>query len=381
VSQTAPGKLSNKLSASHQPEMKSMALAIYEPTVTEGGEWAIPVDPKSFEYLRTLAERGSPVAVDWKPFEVRLLRKQGGRSWKESDCPWLGSHFMVLRPAAVAAFSEFLGDDAELLPLHCADADLTLLNAWRLLNALDLSLSDVVKLPGDDRIIKVKSYRFDDKVIDGHTMFRLSAMPSGSMFIQGSVVNAAQRASLRRVSFKLASQAEAPPFRLPTARTSVSIADMAAVPDEELWSILFHALIPRVTGTRDDEYAVVKSWTKGLQMVWATQLVDDEVNNGGFNQYFFNSSGQFAMEAIEGFELIGAHERAALVSRAVDQLFRDAPRLRQFYEQRTMEAFMESYSHTDLGAIDEAWFNAPEFFTPRTRYIRENPEQFVIRPA
>jgi hypothetical protein len=156
---------------------------------------------------------------------------------------------------------------------------------------------------------------------------------------------------------------------------------MAAVGDEELWSILFQSLIPRVTGTRDEQYAVVKSWTKGLQMLWATQLVDDEVNNGGFNQYFFNSSGQFAMEAIEGFELIGAHERGTLVRRAVDQLFRDAPRLRQFYEQRTMEAFMESYSHTDLGAIDEAWFKAPEFFTPRTRYIRENPEQFVIQPA
>ena len=55
-----------------------MTLAIYEPAVTEGGEWAILVDPKSFEYLRTLAERGSPAARDWKPFEVQLLRKQGG---------------------------------------------------------------------------------------------------------------------------------------------------------------------------------------------------------------------------------------------------------------------------------------------------------------
>jgi hypothetical protein len=356
-----------------------MALAIYEPAVTEGAEWAIPVEPTSFDYLRTLAERGSPAALDWKPFEVQLLRKQGGRSCKESDCPWLGSHVMVLRPAAVAVFSEFLGDDAELLPLRCADADLTLLNVWRPLDALDLSKSDVIRFPSSGRIMKVKSYHFDDEVIDGHKMFRLTAMPGG-MFIQRPVVDASQRAALRHVSFKLASQAETPPFRVPTARTSVSIADMADVADEELWSILFQSLIPRVTGTRDEEYAVVKSWTKGLQMLWATQLVDDEVNNGGFNQYFFNSSGQFAMEAIEGFDLIDAHERADLVRRAVDQLFQDAPRLRQFYQQRTIEAFMESYQHTDLGAIDEAWFKAPEFFTARTHYIREHPQEFVIRP-
>ena len=66
--------------------------------------------------------------------------------------------------------------------------------------------------------------------------------------------------------------------------------------------------------------------------------------------------------------------------RAVDQLFQDAPRLRHFYKQRTMEAFMESYQHTDLGAIDKAWFKAPEFSTSRTRYIREHPQEFVIPP-
>ena len=64
------------LSGRQRLELKTMILAIYQPAVTEGGEWAIPVDPKSFEYLRTLAERGSPAASDWKPVEVRLLRKQ-----------------------------------------------------------------------------------------------------------------------------------------------------------------------------------------------------------------------------------------------------------------------------------------------------------------
>jgi hypothetical protein len=40
---------------------------------------------------------------------------------------------MVWRPAAVEALAGFLGNDAELLPLRCEDADLKLLNVWRTL--------------------------------------------------------------------------------------------------------------------------------------------------------------------------------------------------------------------------------------------------------
>ena len=338
----------------------------------------MPADSESLDQLRQLEDRGEPAGRGWKPFEVRLIRKDGGRSFKESDCPGFAGGFMLLRPAAVEVFRPFLGDDAELLELLCADAELKLLNVWRHLDALDIANSELVRFPSSGRIMTVKSYAFDDATIDGHSMFRLSALPRARIFVQRSVVDAVERARLRLVAFRSVSKSPATDARPPAPRTSVSIADMAAVSDEELWSILYQALIPRVTGTRDQEYAIVRSWTKGLQMLWATQLVDDEVNNGGFNQYFFNSSGQFAIEAIEGFQLIGSQERADLVRRAVDQLFRDAPRLRQFYEQRTMQAFMESYKHTDLGAIDEAWFKAPEFFTPRTRYIRQHPQEFVI---
>jgi hypothetical protein len=355
-----------------------MSLEIFEPWVTERGESAMPVDSGSFDQLRQLEDRGAPVGREWKPFEVRIIRKDGGRGFKESDCPWISGGFMLLRPAAVEVFRPFLGDDAELLDLICADAQLKLLNVWRHLEALDVARSEVVRFPSSGRIMTVKSYAFDDATIDGHAMFRLSALPRTRIFVQRPVVEAAEGAGLRLVTFRLISKPPATEGRRPTPRTSISIADIAVASDEELWEILYQALIPRVTGNRDVQYATVKSWTKGLQMLWATQLVDDEVSNGGFNQYFFNSSGQFAVEAIEGFELIGAADRAALVRKAVNQLFRDAPRLREFYQPRTMEAFMESYKHTDLGAIDDEWFTAPEFFTARTRYIREHPEEFVI---
>ncbi|TMF80766.1 MAG: DUF4375 domain-containing protein [Chloroflexi bacterium] len=144
--------------------------------------------------------------------------------------------------------------------------------------------------------------------------------------------------------------------------------------------MVYFALIPRVAGTVDEQYATTKSWTKGLQMLWATQLVDDEVNNGGFNQYFFNRSGQWAMEAIEGFRLIGVIERAEIVKAAVDQFFADAPTLRRYYQEHTLESFSESYKHTQLDRLDKRWYAAPNFHLARTEYIRRHPDEFTLPP-
>jgi len=145
--------------------------------------------------------------------------------------------------------------------------------------------------------------------------------------------------------------------------------------------MVYLALIPRTVGTLEEQYAITKSWNQGLQMLWATQGVDDEVNNGGFNQYFFNSSGQWAMEAIEGFLLIGAVERAEIVKAAVDQFFADAPNLKRYYKEHTLKSFSESYKHTDLGRLDKRWNAAPGFYLARTKYIRGHPDEFVLPPS
>ena len=50
------------------------------------------------------------------------------------------------------------------------------------------------------------------------------------------------------------------------------------------------------------------------------------------------------------------------------------------HKPRPMEALMESYKHIELGATATEWLEAPEFFTSRTRYVREHPAKFVIPP-
>lgn len=49
------------------------------------------------------------------------------------------------------------------------------------------------------------------------------------------------------------------------------------------------------------------------------QLVDDleaEINNGGFDQFFFNSTGDFTEETIQALSTIGAFHTAEIVKKA-----------------------------------------------------------------
>lgn len=49
------------------------------------------------------------------------------------------------------------------------------------------------------------------------------------------------------------------------------------------------------------------------------QLLEAEINNGGFNQYFFNSSGAHAYKTVLSLKLINAHKTAALLQAAIDE--------------------------------------------------------------
>ena len=53
------------------------------------------------------------------------------------------------------------------------------------------------------------------------------------------------------------------------------------------------------------------------RVFYVTQALEMEVNNGGFSQFFFNSSGMFANELIASFEKIGAIKTAEICKKAI----------------------------------------------------------------
>lgn len=57
--------------------------------------------------------------------------------------------------------------------------------------------------------------------------------------------------------------------------------------------------------------------SKSEQTVFLTGLLENEVNNGGFAQFLYNDSGNFAYETLEALGEIGAAATAKLLKRDV----------------------------------------------------------------
>jgi hypothetical protein len=62
-------------------------------------------------------------------------------------------------------------------------------------------------------------------------------------------------------------------------------------------------------------YGALSPAQRVLVCVWGTC---GEIDNGGFDQFFFNTSGDWAGDAEAAFRTIGAHELAAIVRSAIE---------------------------------------------------------------
>ena len=68
------------------------------------------------------------------------------------------------------------------------------------------------------------------------------------------------------------------------------------------------------------------AWGEELEKITAEQKhfyfnqnMEREVNNGGFDQFFFDSSGDYAHETVESLKAIGANKTAMLLQQAIAQ--------------------------------------------------------------
>lgn len=53
------------------------------------------------------------------------------------------------------------------------------------------------------------------------------------------------------------------------------------------------------------------------RIFYITQTLEAEVNNGGFSQFFYNSSGDFSNEVVNAFETILAYHTAGICQKAI----------------------------------------------------------------
>jgi len=153
---------------------------------------------------------------------------------------------------------------------------------------------------------------------------------------------------------------------------------LASIPDDKLEQAIIDFITSKFNKDFSNEYEIVTSLSPGLKAVYSTWILEAEVNNGGFNQFYWNSSGRFAKEAEDGLFLIGALSFLKLMKEANKIYEQEKPRMQEFKDKGTIEAFSESYKETKLNELDDKFYKLTENLSAlRIKYIRLHPEDFM----
>lgn len=113
------------------------------------------------------------------------------------------------------------------------------------------------------------------------------------------------------------------------------------------------------------------------RVFFITQNVEIEVNNGGFSQFFYNSSGDFAGEMVDAFQEIGAEKTAAICQQALDVVGQPLPVNRaeriELIEAIETDALMEA-----LNACDDAFYEYRDDLNAlNDAYVQKNKADFT----
>lgn len=165
-----------------------------------------------------------------------------------------------------------------------------------------------------------------------------------------------------------------------TKLEELTIESIENTPDSKLEWNLHDYIIDNRLVDYDNEYETVLSLPEGLIMLYTTWLLEMEVNNGGFDQFFFNSSSELKDETYEGFLKIKAIKHAELLKQASKIYYSKVEIPKDIENAVDIEDFIESFKSNKLNELDDLFYNIDENLSElRIRWIRENMDKVIYK--
>ncbi len=150
-------------------------------------------------------------------------------------------------------------------------------------------------------------------------------------------------------------------------------------PDQELLQVVFDNLSEKQPTDYKKEYETVMRWNKSRQAIYMIWLLESEVNNGGYNQFYFNSSGQFSKHLPEALNFVGANKFANLTKQANDIFLKENSKITQ-HQDGTLDGFSKSYDDNPLNEFDQQFYKlykTENLQQLQVNFIRKNKTEFV----
>ena len=115
---------------------------------------------------------------------------------------------------------------------------------------------------------------------------------------------------------------------------------------EPIWDVV------NFYGDEETYLASIANLDRRLVLLYAAHWAYSEISNGGFTQFFWNSTGAVGPEAMEGYRLIGMPQIAALIERVFGFLGFPYPRDRVLRQRALFSA-----SGCDEAELKKLWQN------------------------
>lgn len=154
---------------------------------------------------------------------------------------------------------------------------------------------------------------------------------------------------------------------------------LASIPDDELEQTITNYTWSKVTEAADIHQALLNS-PDGLAAFYYIDELEGEVDNGGYNQYFYNTNGDHVEQTIWALNLLDFSELTENYEKAVAiwNNEKNDPRLQSLYESGTLEDFSETYKYTDLSVCDDEFYALDtKLRAAKVTFVRASPELFV----
>lgn len=130
----------------------------------------------------------------------------------------------------------------------------------------------------------------------------------------------------------------------------MDIHDIWALENPNDFIVAMNGWICRKCAYGDDMDAL----SEAEQVFYIAQLCESEVNNGGFSQFFFNSSGNFSCQLVHAFSEIGAMKTAQICKTALGAFGKELPA--DLDERReTLDELESDEVDSVLGECDSAF--------------------------
>jgi hypothetical protein len=149
--------------------------------------------------------------------------------------------------------------------------------------------------------------------------------------------------------------------------------------DENLLQVVFDNLSEKQPTDYEKEYETVMTWNKSRQAIFMIWMLEAEVNNGGYNQFYSNTSGQFYKYLPEALKLVGANKFAKLTEKANKTFEKENEKITK-HQDGTIEGFSKSYDDNPLNDFDTEFYDlykTENLQQIQIDFIRKNKKEFI----